>query len=381
MGGRPLVSLLLLALAASPAGAQPAPDEGGEIEMEGDAPADPPAAEAKSEAPAVVKDPKAARKWLTAGQQLVQKGDYLARKQKHDDAKAQYANAVTAFEKSIEVGDDLNTYYLLADAEDKLGKHDLAAKHYRVVLKAQSGIRPDVLKKATAKFDEVSTKVGMVTLTVAPEGATISLGGTEVGKAPMTEPLVLMPGTYTFSFAADGFQPKESELKVEAGSESERAIELDAVKIIVEPPEPNDLEQPQTPTVASSRSRLPLYIGGGLTIAAVGVATATGLLALGQHNTYTGATSTASERADAKTKGERFALISDAAMIGGVVAAGFTAYWYFVKYRPSKRNSSAERTDSVAGRARARREAVATKVDVAPWVQSDASGLTVLGRF
>jgi hypothetical protein len=46
-----------------------------------------------------------------------------------------------------------------------------------------------------------------VTLAVSPEGALISLAGTELGKAPLAEPLILMPGTYTLSFQADGFQP------------------------------------------------------------------------------------------------------------------------------------------------------------------------------
>ena len=46
-----------------------------------------------------------------------------------------------------------------------------------------------------------------------------------------------MPGTYTFSFAADGFQPKDLEITVEAGQESERSVELDPIKIIIARPQ------------------------------------------------------------------------------------------------------------------------------------------------
>src|SRR5262249_26333039 len=130
--------------------------------------ATPAALEAPAQAQAQAKDPKLAKKWLATGQQLVQKGDWLTGARRSADARTSYGDAVAAFEKSIETGDDLNTYALLADAEEKLGKLDLAAKHYRTIVRAraavQTGIRPEVMKKATTKLDELSAKVGIITL-------------------------------------------------------------------------------------------------------------------------------------------------------------------------------------------------------------------------
>ena len=173
----------------------PKPD--GEIDMPGDPPPGDP--------PPVVKDPKLAKKVATTAQQAATKGDQLTRQKKLDDAKVQYETAVTAYLKAIELGDDLNLYYDLGVVEDKLGKTAEAARHWRTVIKG-TGARADVVKKATAKFDEASTKIGLVTLVVKPEGAAISLDGKEIGTAPLAEPLILMPGTYSFQLAADGFQ-------------------------------------------------------------------------------------------------------------------------------------------------------------------------------
>jgi hypothetical protein len=248
MRGRLLV-LTLASIVALPIGsalAQGAED----IEMEGDPPADPPPdplpvdppvedppADPPTDAPApVVKDPKAAKKWHDAGKQLVQKGDYNTRKNKLEDAKAQYENAVTAFEKAIETGDDVGVHYDLGIVNEKLGKLEVAAKNFRTVVNAKAGVKPDVMKKATAKWDDLSTKVGLLTLTITTEETTVSLAGNEIGKSPLPEALILAPGTYTFSFASDGYQPKDVEIKVEAGSESERTIELEPIKIVVEPP-------------------------------------------------------------------------------------------------------------------------------------------------
>lgn len=323
----------------------------------------------EGEGAVVVKDPKVAKKWQTAAVQLVQKGDYLTRKQKPDEAKAQYENAVTAYTHALEASDDLNLAYDLGLVEEKLGHLDLAALALRRVTTAKAGVRPDVLKKATAKFDDLSTKVGLVTLTVNTEGATIMLGDKELGKSPLPEPLVLMPGSYTLSFSADGFQPKDSEIKVEAGSESERAIELDPIKIVVEPIKAD----PDAPVVEIKRpqpSKLPMYIGAGAALGLGTVAVITGILAVGQHSTFVAAGSTAVERADAQSNGRTLAHTTDILLGSAVVAGGFTAYWYFFKYKPAKARYAKEQAPSSM-----------SKVDVAPWVQPGSGGFVVAGSF
>ena len=148
MGGRRIALVLLAGLVVSgPAAAQPAgTDDIGLGDPTGDSTGDPagePVDEAVAEAdarPPVVKDPKLAKNWLAGRRsKLVQKGDALARRKKPDEAKAKYENAVTAYEKSIEAGDDLGVYSDLAAVEEKLGKLDRAATHYRA---RQPGARP-----------------------------------------------------------------------------------------------------------------------------------------------------------------------------------------------------------------------------------------------
>jgi hypothetical protein len=319
---------------------------------------------------APAKDPKLAKKWLAAAVQLMQKGSYYASRNRPDDARAQFENAATAYQRAIEAGDDLAVYVDLAGAEDRLGKFDDAVKHLRRVVAAPAGVRPDAVKKATARLDDLSAKIGFVTLTVAPAGASITLGGVELGTAPLPEPLVLMPGTYTLAFQAEGFQPKEAEIKVEPGSEIERAIELEAVKVIVEPvkpmlpPEPVIEDQPAPPPA------LPLYVGAGVTGAGVLGAGIFGILAIGQHSTFTGATTSKLDREDARSNGQRFALIADISLGAAVVAAGFTAYWYFTKYRQHPKKLEERHPPPVDA-----------KLDVVPWVQPRSGGATLAGRF
>jgi PEGA domain len=385
MGGRCIGRVVIAAFAtlaisgarSSGALAQPAQpqnaggDSKGAPELAGSDPqttAPPPASSAKDP-----KDPKLARKWLLAGQQLMQKGSFFAANNRPDEAKAQFENAVAAFQKALAVGDDVTVYVDLASAEERLGKLDEAVKHLRLVAGAKTGVRPDVAKKVAARLDDLMTKVGLVTLTVTPPGSSITLGGVELGMSPLPEPLVLMPGTYTLSFQADGFQPKEAELKIEPGSETERAIALEPVKVIVEPVKPAGSDE----GAEGRRKRAaawPLYAGAAITGAGVLGTGIFGSLAISRHATFTAASTSTPDRAEARTSGRRFAHIADLSLGTAAVAAGFTAYWYLYKYRRSPRKSEERHVALI-------HSTLQTKIDVVPWVQPQSSGVMIAGWF
>ncbi|HTL32550.1 MAG TPA: PEGA domain-containing protein [Kofleriaceae bacterium] len=318
----------------------------------------------------VVKDPKVAKKWLQAGDLLVKNGDKLAKANKLDEAKVQYTNAVTAYQKAIEASDDVAgppLNWQLATAEDKAGDTPSAMTHLKLLAAAQ-GVKPDLVKKAQAKLDEFSMKVGVLTLSVVPDGTQISINGKQVGEAPMTEPLVLMPGTVTVSFSAVGYQPKDVEFKIEAGSESERKIALEAVPIVTKPVDNDIAPEPEPEKPKAKDPMIPVYIGAGATGVFLITATITGIVAVGDHATYVDPKATKAERADAQSGGRTMAHITDFCLVGMIGAAAFTSYWYLYKVRPEKQ-------------AQNEREANRSKVDVVPWVQPQAGGVVAVGSF
>jgi hypothetical protein len=283
----------------------------------------------------IAKDPKVAKKWLSAAQTLVQKGDYFTRANRPIDAKQQYENAVIAYGKAIEAGDDVSVFLQLAIVEDKLGQDASAFQHLKLVVDPKAQQKPDVVKKAQAKLDEVSAKVGTVALKVTPDGTQITLAGKTVGEAPMTEPMIFDPGTYTLSFTAVGFQPRDVEVKVEAGSESERKVALEPVPVVVKPIEGEEPgaepEKPQGPPI------LPLYVGAGAAAGLFLIATITGLSAVADHSTFTDPATSSADRKDAQSQGRTLAHVTDALFVGSIAAGAFTAYWYLYKWAPAQR--------------------------------------------
>ena len=319
-------------------------------------------------APAVVKDPKVAKKWLSAAQQLVQKGDYFTSHKKPDDAKAQYDNAVTAYQHAIEAGDDVTVNYSLALVEEKLGALAEAYGYLKVVVDAQPPVKADALKKAQSKLDDITSKVGIVTLAVSPEGTTVSIADKSYGDAPLKEPIVLMPGTYTVSFALVGYQPKETELKVVAGAGVEKKIDLEPVPIKITPHVVES--EPEPAPVAPKPSKVPWIAGASATGAFAIGAVIFGASAISQHRAYTDPTFTKSERADAQSLGRTMAHLCDGAIVLSLASAAFTVYWYHWKYQ--------KELDAPPP---AEQPRVVPKVDMVPWVQPDGGGLAAVGSF
>jgi hypothetical protein len=209
-------------------------------------------------------------------------------------------------------------------------------------------------------------------LVVQPDGTGITIDDKDYGKTPLKEPILLMPGTHKLTLSADGYQTKSDiELKVEAGSESERKLDLEPNPVMQTTPPPKDKDEPTTATTqAGPPDKLPLYIGAGAT-GALGIGMiVTGLLAIHQHSIFTGASTTTPDRLDAEENGRHLAIASDFLLLGTLGAAGFTAYWYVYKYKKALDKPAEDTTNPNA-----------PKLDFIPWVQPGGGGLAAVGTF
>lgn len=356
---------------AQPTDDAPAPDAAPDAGPDA-APDDAPPAMSEAEAKA------AARKLLDGGDGFLKAGDKLAKRKKTAEAEAQYQRALAAYQKAYELVPNPQILFPVALAEDKLAMWPEAARDYHRFLTQVATPDPGLKAEAEKRLEAAKLNLGVLTLTVQPDGAHVSLGGTELGVTPLADPLYLLPGEYTLSFTADGYQPLEQSVAVEAGSESERTFDLKAIEVIVEPPRPPPPPPPKV-VLPPAPSKLPLYLGGGLTIGLLGGATAAGIMAIGKHGDFTDTSATAQAREDARVTGRRLALITDGLIAGTIVAAGVVSFYYFKVYRPKAR---LRRAHAGAPASPVDDElSVRPKLRVAPWVQAGAGGLTVAGEL
>ncbi|HEX4455728.1 MAG TPA: PEGA domain-containing protein [Kofleriaceae bacterium] len=292
---------------------------------------------------------------LVAAQEADKKGDVDAARGRTADARAQWTTAAAAYQAAIDAGDDIAINVALAGVEDKLGRFGDAYKHLQLV--AHANMKPDVMKTVQNKLDDLSSRVGTVKLTIVPDGAQVAIAGNSVGTSPLVDPLLLAPGNYTATVTAQGYQPRDVELKLQAGSEIDKKVTLEAVPIAVATAVH---EAPPPPAPRPRPSYVPLYIGGGVTLGFAVAATLTGIAAIHQHDTFVGSATDATDRKDAQSTGRLEAHLTDGFIVGAVAAAAVTAGWYYFKGGGSHETA---------------------KVGVAPWVQSEVGGMVAAGSF
>jgi hypothetical protein len=367
--------VVMLLLSSGRAAAEP-DDLGVDLGLDEPSPAD----DATADEAAPIRDPRAARQLADGAAKFVKKGDRLAKKKKLAEANAEFERAIAAYDKSFEFHPDARVLVAAAVLVARLGRAlDAALRYRRALAETELPLDAATRSRAEAAVEELMLALGVVTLLVEPADATVVLDDQEIAIA---DPLWLAPGQYALAIHADGYQSVEARLVVEAGGESERRFELQPVPVPVVVERPRPPPPPPPPALPPPPSRTGLYVGVGTTgLFAIGAVIA-GVLAIGEHGTFTDPEASIEERDAARASGRTMALLTDAMLTGAVLAAGFTAYYYSTIYKPKAREyeqierQRGEAHDELAVRRRAR-----PKWMVAPVVQRDGGGLVLAGWF
>jgi hypothetical protein len=136
-----------------------------------------------------------------------------------------------------------------------------AAEHLSYFLREARGIEAEDRKAAETMLAEARSKLAVLTIQVQPSGADVLVDDTLVGHAPLTDPLLIEPGTHTVGARVADRPEVSRSVTLKAGSSETVALEVVARAAVPAPmPEPA-IEEPK-------KSKAILF-GGGLTVAAL----------------------------------------------------------------------------------------------------------------
>jgi hypothetical protein len=162
--------------------------------------------------------------------------------------------------------------------------------------------------------------VGEITVSTLPATATVSVDGVaQPGPQPIQ--LKLAPGPHKLSFSAEGFDAKDIDLQVLAGTKIEQKVELQQHVVPPPPPAAEPVIAPAPlapPPPAEKHSKVPAYVTLGIATGGAIVGTIFGVQALQSKSDFDKTPTTKS--ADDT---ERNALIADMAF-GVAVTLGVT---------------------------------------------------------
>lgn len=308
-------------------------------------------------------DKKAARKHLTAGDRHLARGDRLMDRGKMSRGLKAYRQALRSYQKAYETYPDAKIFFPIALAEQKLGHFLDALKHYQQMLDESAGTLPKAVSdRVEASITEVKKELVALDFQIAPEGALVRVDDSEVGQAPLAEEFWTIPGKHTYSVSLEGYEVSEGEVDLEAGAVEAIEIEL--------PPLEQDLaeteeEGPEPPVQVADKSLTPLYIALGAAAVLGAGATYTGLQAVEEHRAFSDENRPPDERSRAQERGDSMALYTDLLLVGTVVAASYSAYYYLF-YLPGARAKARERGKASAS---------TSHMWVMPYVSEGGAGL------
>jgi hypothetical protein len=222
--------------------------------------------------------------------------DLAAAKRHYADAEKKYkagdfVGALADFKMANDIKGTPQAERYIGLCEDSLGHYRAAAESYELFL-------AHVPEKMSAQGEEIKKRLsdikaipGKVHVESNPSGASVTVDGKpQTGPTPVD--VDLSPGAHVIKLAASGRLPAEKQVDVAFASTQTVSADLEREPMPPPPPPAPPIAAglppppPEAPPPPEPRSNVPAYVTGALAIAAAGVGTVFGVIALNDKSDF-----------------------------------------------------------------------------------------------
>lgn len=348
-----------------------------------------------------------AREHFNAGVQRYEQGDYQG--------------ALEAFQEAYRLAPHPMVRVNMANCYEHLGRPLEALHHFeRFLAESQSATRQQ-RREVQAAIARLGQQLAEVRLSIAPDGALVTIDGAETRRAPILEPVRLTAGAHRIEVRLDGYRTDRREIQVTGGQAQRITIQLERgsegvaaatppAAAVTQPPattaepaaaaaepaavtdgatgepaqpavaatvEPDTIEEPSSAGGGDFQLRIttPVIIGASVTAAFTVAAIISGAIALKANSDFDTYVSwheesplTPDEHQQALAAADTAntaSILTDVFIIGAIAGAGVTAFFLII-------DGMGEEPGAVAGDLRLRVSPVATR---------DGGGLVLGGSF
>ena len=185
-----------------------------------------------------------------------------------------------------------------AQAERYIGLCEDSLSHYRAAAQAYELFLAHVPEKMTAQGEEIKKRLadikalpGKVHVESNPPGASVTVDG-KPQSSPTPVDVDLAPGIHVIKLMAPRRLPSEKQVEVSFASPQTVSADLEAEPVAPPPPPPPPIAAglpppaPPPPPPPEPRSNVPAYVTGALAVAAAGVGTVFGVIALNDKSDF-----------------------------------------------------------------------------------------------
>ena len=250
-----------------------------------------------------------------------------------------YLNALVDFQAADAIMFSPQTSLYIAKCLDHVGRLADAVPRYQEFIASAPGAMSQDQAGASTRVSQIMAMPGKVHLDTNPAGASVAIDGSVQPSVATPADVDVAPGTHTIRFTLSGYAAREVPITVTyatALSLPQVTLAQNAVVPVPVPvPVPVASNPPPPPPPAQPRSKVPAYVTGGLALAAAGVGTIFGVLALGDKSDFN--KNPTSATAD---NGENHALIADMSFFVAITLGVTSAVLFFTKDNDAPQTAS-----------------------------------------
>jgi tetratricopeptide (TPR) repeat protein len=243
------------------------------------------------------------------------------------------AGALADFQIADSVKSTPQSQRYIGLCQEQLGHLPEAVAAYKNFLAGAPDRMQTEIDDAKARVDKITKLPGHVHIDSTPAGASVAIDGKpQPGVTPLD--VDVPPGAHTVTFTLDKYDAKDSNVTVPFAAKASVSETLSAASTVIPPPPPPPpvavapapASTDAPPPPPETHIKAPAYITGGLAIAAAGVGTVFGVLALQDKSNFN--KNPTNSTADS---GENHALISDMSFFVAVTLGVTSAVLFLTK--------------------------------------------------
>ncbi len=163
--------------------------------------------------PAAAQDDTArAREEFQHGVEFFQNGDYQ--------------HALDSFQEAYRLAPHASVRLNIANCYQQLNRPVEALFHFEHYLAEADHPAAAQRREIEATIRELQQRIGTITLHVTPDGATVTIDGTDQRRAPVLEPVRVVQGRHTVEIRLDGYRTETQTVDVSGGADARVAVRL-----------------------------------------------------------------------------------------------------------------------------------------------------------
>ena len=137
--------------------------------------------------------------------------------------------ALAEFQRAYDLRPSPGVLYNIGLTQKALFRYDEAVDTLERYLAEETKLSPERRAECIQLTTEMKALLAPITIAIEPAGASVSVDGRSVGKAPLARALRLAAGSHTIETTADGWKSQKRELMVSAGVPLNLSVRLELI--------------------------------------------------------------------------------------------------------------------------------------------------------